>query len=109
VTDRSPAAEPDGESGLSRRHEAAGCMAGAFGMSFFAAVILLLVPPEPHGWLQLVAGVPLAVLSVPAWGAALLLRARITGSRPARIAAYALLAAGAVLVAGLVWAIAELF
>lgn len=84
-------------------------MAAAFGMSFFAAVILLLVSREPHGWLQLIAGVPLAVASVPAWGVALLLRARITGSRPLRIAAYALLGLGAVLVAGLVWTIAELF
>lgn len=84
-------------------------MAGAFGMSFFAAVILLLVSREPHGWLQLVVGVPLAILSVPAWGVALLLRARITGSRPVRLAAYVLLGLGAVLVAGLVWTITELF
>jgi hypothetical protein len=101
VTDRPAAGEPDEARDRFLRREAAGCMAGALVMSLLAAAILLLVSPE-HGDLQVLVGVPLAATSVPAWGTALLLRARLTGSRGTRVAAYALLAVGAVVFAAFV-------
>lgn len=86
-----------------------GCLAGALLMSIFAAVILLFVSREPHGWMQFFVGVPLAVASVVAWGIALLVRARVTGSRRTRIAGYVMSALGTLLVLALVAIVIELF
>jgi hypothetical protein len=79
-----------------------GCLAGALLMSVFAAVVVLFVSREPHGWMRLALGVPLAGASVVAWGIALLVRARVTGSRRERMAGFVVLGAGTLLVLALV-------
>jgi hypothetical protein len=100
--------EPEDPSDPNLGCQTTGCLAGAAMITFFSGLGVVLGSGGPHG-APLLAGFPLAAVSVLAWGGALLLRARATGSRAARTAAYVLLAVGTVLMAALAWIVVELF